>query len=368
MNIMTTSRTGMASGAAKATLAGVLALLAVSALSLIGARPASAATVRQWKGAGADGNWTNPANWVGGAPVAGDILDFGYNRPRKTNVNDFPADTTFGAITFSDTGYVLTGNRVRLTNGVTTYNDTFSSWTDTLNLAIVVANNQNFTAGTSNDSLTYRGGFVLNADATFQGKGQQTVSGPVTGPGAIVGAAGNLFLAGTSASTGETRVTNGYVYVTGNYSGRPVSIAGWGGLAGSGTTGPVSASPGDVAGGTPPAIPSVLKVTGDLKLSFGELFVLVNGSAAGQYGQVVVSGKVTLGDLGLYLANPATSPIVVGQVMTIIKNNGSAPVSGTFHNLPEGSTVPDAAGNTYRVSYKGGNGGRDITLTGLTTV
>ena len=38
--------------------------------------PYTAATVKTWTGNGADANWTNPLNWGGTAPVAGDDLVF----------------------------------------------------------------------------------------------------------------------------------------------------------------------------------------------------------------------------------------------------------------------------------------------------
>ena len=375
MNITTARRTTSTSGARRAILAGLLALIAVSALSLISARPASASTVREWKGAGADGNWTNPANWVGGAPVAGDQLVFGETGARRTNINNFPVDTSFDSIIFHGTGYNLTGNRVRLTDGLFTYHDTPLALTNTVTLAIRVPELLYFKAGAADHTVTYKGGFVLNADATFEGVGNQIVTGPITGAGAVIGAAGSpgrLTLAGTSTTTGPTKVL-GKVVVTGSYPGRPVSVAG-GTLEGSGTTGPVSAPDAMIIPGFPVNSAGhkagVLKVMGDLTMSMvGNYAVIVNGSAAGNYSQLVVSGAVRLTDspFGVYVTR--TSPITVGQVMVIIKNNGPAAVSGTFRDLPEGSTTYNRynPSNIYRVSYKGGPSGRDITLTVLTT-
>ena len=63
-------------------------------------------SVRVWSGAGADTNWTTPANWVGGAtPMADDNLVFpsGLTSGQRTGVNDFLAGTRFRTITISDT-------------------------------------------------------------------------------------------------------------------------------------------------------------------------------------------------------------------------------------------------------------------------
>jgi len=56
--------------------------------------------------------------------------------------------------------------------------------------------------------------------------------------------------------------------------------------------------------------------------------------------------------------------LVIGQVVTLIKNTAATPISGTFSNLPDGSTVVVGI-NKYQVSYSGGEGGNDLTLTAL---
>jgi hypothetical protein len=53
-----------------------------------------------------------------------------------------------------------------------------------------------------------------------------------------------------------------------------------------------------------------------------------------------------------------------GDVITLINNQGSNPVSGTFLNLPEGSRVT-VNGVNYLLSYHGGDG-NDVTLTDST--
>jgi len=67
-------------------------------------------------------------------------------------------------------------------------------------------------------------------------------------------------------------------------------------------------------------------------------------------GQVLVAGGVGLG-------------LPVGTVFTAISNTSATPISGTFTNLPDGSTV-FAGGKNCQVSYEGGDG-NDLTLTVL---
>ncbi len=78
-------------------------------------------TTLTWDGGGgADNNWMTAANWeYDVAPVAGDQLIFAGATQTSTTTN-FPAGTVFDSITFSNGGFTLTGNSVKLNpaNGV----------------------------------------------------------------------------------------------------------------------------------------------------------------------------------------------------------------------------------------------------------
>ena len=50
-----------------------------------------------------------------------------------------------------------------------------------------------------------------------------------------------------------------------------------------------------------------------------------------------------------------------GTVFTVINNRSPNPITGTFSNLPDGSTFT-VGNNTFRASYSGGDG-NDLTLT-----
>jgi uncharacterized repeat protein (TIGR01451 family) len=85
----------------------------VLAAALLGtAHTAEAATTRTWTGNGTTDNWTDANNWGGIAPAAGDSLIFPATANRKSNVNDYPADTTFSTITLNGSGYTLNGNSI----------------------------------------------------------------------------------------------------------------------------------------------------------------------------------------------------------------------------------------------------------------
>ena len=74
-----------------------------------------------------------------------------------------------------------------------------------------------------------------------------------------------------------------------------------------------------------------------------------------------------LGDANLFVETVA-SGLAVGNTFTIINNTAvSGGLSGQFYNQPEGSSISalDASGNTvtFTISYIGGTGANDVTLT-----
>src|SRR5579862_2161599 len=62
-----------------------------------------------------ESTWTTEGNWYSGLqPLPGDSLVFGGGQ--KNNNNDFPPNTPFASITFTNDGWNLGGNAVRLIN------------------------------------------------------------------------------------------------------------------------------------------------------------------------------------------------------------------------------------------------------------
>ena len=80
-------------------------------------------TTRVWDGGGINNSMTNAQNWVGDVlPSSGDTLVFPAGAPRFTPQNHFPTNTIFGSIIFGGTNYVVTGNPIVLSGGITTTN------------------------------------------------------------------------------------------------------------------------------------------------------------------------------------------------------------------------------------------------------
>jgi len=206
--------------------------------------------------------------------------------------------------------------------------------------------------------------FILNNGAFVASfTDTATISTMILGTGTLTkGSAGTLILNGdSSAFIGATSVNGGVLQVDGSLVSSAITVNG-GTLGGNGTTGGVTVN----AGGVVSAGASAGKLTtGTLAFaSSASLFrAELGGTSAGigGYDQVVVNGTVFLGGAGLGVSllggfNPA-----VGAAFTIIANDGSDAVSGTFAGLAEGATF-QSGGAWYTISYAGGDG-NDVVLT-----
>jgi hypothetical protein len=100
----------------------------------------------------------------------------------------------------------------------------------------------------------------------------------------------------------------------------------------------------------------------DMTLSGTYTAELAGTLACSSYDQLQVTGTVTIsGPLNITLLNsfkPTT-----GDVFTIITNDDTDPVSGTFSGLAEGGVVT-VGSNRFSISYVGGTG-NDVVLTAL---
>ena len=135
-----------------------------------------------------------------------------------------------------------------------------------------------------------------------------------------------------------------------------ILIGGGGTLDGSGTVGNVmvlsngALAPGDGAG---------ILHTGSLTLAAGaNFFVEVAGTA---HDQAAVTGTVNVAGAELSVSLLSGFHPAVGDEFTILANDGSDPIGGTFAGLKQGATF-SAGGDQFQISYIGGDG-NDIVLT-----
>jgi autotransporter-associated beta strand protein len=172
--------------------------------------------------------------------------------------------------------------------------------------------------------------------------------------------AGTLVLSGANGYTGATTVSQGTLQIDGSQAGSPVSLGG-GTLAGKGTVGAVGGASGTVAPGDNG--PGTLTSVGGVTLAPGDVYrVELNGLVPGLgydtlnvIGSVNLNGAVLQPSLGLGFAS------AVGDSFTIVANDGTDPVVGTFAGLPEG-TFFTIGTLKFQITYKGGDG-NDVVLT-----
>jgi autotransporter-associated beta strand protein len=77
--------------------------------------------------------------------------------------------------------------------------------------------------------------------------------------------------------------------------------------------------------------------------------------------QVSANGVTVESGARFVLRARGNQTLPLGTIFTVINNTAATPISGTFANLPDGSTIV-AGNNTLQVNYEGGDG-NDLTLT-----
>jgi hypothetical protein len=323
-----------------------------------------APAIATWDGGGANNNWTTAANWVGDiAPQPGDDLVFPLGAAQTSNVNDFAAGTAFHSIGIRGNDYALSGNAIALAAGLTV--DASTDVQLQIGLPVTLAADQTFTniAGGYN----FTGSIDLNGHAlTVNIVISDTFAGPITGTGSLNlnGGNGNQVTA-VNTFTGPTTVNESSLEVIGTIPG-PVTVQTRfnesATLAGTGTVGPLTVTAGELFPG------SLSNWTGAGTLHTGDLSV---GPAAGTTFRVFATGSATsIAVTGTVQVGGRLDPFAVpgyqarpGDQFTVISNDGTDPVVGTFTDAPEGSFVGLDRGQ-FRITYHGGDG-NDVVISAL---
>lgn len=329
------------------------------------AAPLTAAT-RTWTGT-ANANWTVSSNWGGTAPVAGDDLVFPAGAANEDNVNDFPAGTAFHSLTFTGDNYSLGGSRVVLgAGGINT-----TGGTNRINFPITLGAPQTWVLNTGSSTANLRD-FDLNGMAlkiACDGNSANTLSGVISGNGSItVNDSSGMNLSAVSTTTAPITLNDAGLFLNaGAYLG-PITVN---------ENGSLSVSPGATVGAVLANGPFAefdagagfptngTANSGNIALTASADYVVrVNGAT--NFSALNVTGTVNLGGATLDLFTGATL-IPAGTMMTIINNDGSDPITGTFDGLPSGAQFISSFGaipQIFAISYSGGTG-NDVVLTAL---
>ena len=158
-----------------------------------------------------------------------------------------------------------------------------------------------------------------------------------------------------SAFQGSFVVNLGTVTVVDDFSSILSTTISGGAVAGTGILGQIYGLAGSILPGDSVGTLNAGTTSLNSLITFG----IQVGTVSGISDQLNVVGAVTLNN-ALLTVTPGQF-LAVGNVFTIINNNATDVVSGTFVGLPQNSTF--SVGNyTFRISYIGGTG-NDVTLT-----
>jgi hypothetical protein len=307
-----------------------------------------------WKGStNVYGNrlWSSSDSWAQGIiPTPGSRLQFTHYQTRDIGrqvcggdttpppqTNDLTSGISLASLLFTDTNYVLYGNALTFTEGITNH---ITQGTNACFLNLVTA-----------------GPLVFDGDAG----GGIVVGGSFNGSGTVKKeGGGELHYVGTTmnAFVGSVVVDNGILRADGSFTDGSFAVNG-GLLTGTGTVSTIT-----MTGGTllPGASPGVLHVEGGVTMNTGAVLqVELNGPIPGSgYDQLQVSGTTALNGATLNL-QPGYNA-TAGTAFLLLVNQGNPPIIGTFAGLPEGATFT-AGGQYFSISYKAGHASNEVLVT-----
>jgi fibronectin-binding autotransporter adhesin len=177
--------------------AALLAALLICAAAFPASLHAGAKT---WTGAVSD-SFNNSGNWSDGTPVAGDDLVFPASATRFAATNDFSPNREFRSLMFQGSTYVIGGNTIQLTAGISSTNN---SGANTINADVDVRASHSWEVTGPTASLDINGNINLNAGTltVSAAPGELSFSGIVSGSGNLVKLnPGTLRLDGLSPNT-----------------------------------------------------------------------------------------------------------------------------------------------------------------------
>ena len=330
---------------------------------------------KTWDGEAEPGssNWTTATNWQGDvAPVSNapqlqslTFRPYGFVGGPFIATDDYAAGSKFEQLRVTTGDYTLTGvNSLLLNTGVFAENPFGGSFSGNVTYNIPTS-----FVGSNGTFSQAGGGTMIVQSAITLGGGSLTLAGAgafsdlddVTNGDLIVATQGGSLttLAGTlPALNGSVIVNAGKLLLTGVLANSDLVVNG-GRATGNGSARGITTTGGTLApGDTGTAILS--SAVGASLGGTGTYEVQLNGTTPGsQHDQLAVTGAVSVGGA---LDVTVTGSPATGTQYTIISNDASDAVTGTFTGLAEGASFT-ANGTSFTISYAGGSNNNDVVLT-----
>jgi len=181
---------------------------------------------------------------------------------------------------------------------------------------------------------------------------------------------GTLTLSGANTYTGMTTISDGVLLVSnrnGSGTGTGAVQVDAGTLGGRGLiSGAVTIGTGTGAGAfLEPSVdasrPAILTIQSALTFKADGIYSYKLITKRARADEVIANGVTIESGAQFNFTPVANKPLTAGTVFTAITNTSANPITGTFANVPDGSTFT-VGRNNYQVSYSGGDG-NDLTLT-----
>ena len=205
-----------------------------------------------------------------------------------------------------------------------------------------------------------------NLDTTFAGKIRKKI-----GPGSFTKTGnGTLILTNSNTYTGGTTVAGGTLFVR-NTSGSGTGtgqvqidrgiLGGNGTIAGAVTVGSRSAKGAFLSPGQAKNKPAVFTLLSTLTFNANGNYRCDLNSDTASSDEVFANGLTINTGSQFLFADAGATTLTPGIVLIVINNTAATSITGTFANLPDGSTIT-LGSNTFQANYEGGDG-NDLTLT-----
>ena len=316
------------------------------------------------------------------------ISRFEVTNVGRGNIGDFlkAAEKIVGenaSVSLAGANSILVKNKGQL--GISDYNNETSSSKITFENGAMISHGMEYQGdggSGSNVTTVLSGDIVLNGDVEYRLASNVTlkITGKLSGPGKLVAHKDNEGTVLVESSNNTSGTPNGQIgnaheaktiQLDGDKPDESVIVKKGETILLNGSRSYVTVREGGVFGGD--ATVKGLYVSGVVapgnspgKIAVLETFSLQNTGVykaeilnKDHYDQIVARDVYLKGSLDLtYLAGGV---IKKGDTFTIVSNNGTNPVQGTFKDLPEGAEVT-VSGATFKISYVGGDG-NDVVLT-----